>query len=112
MKVEAGSQCYCGDAVAKRADWKGTESAGCRRPSREINTNSPTSRVGKRERAILDHHHPAHHDNRIETLAEGKENRLPRDMAPTAKSATPGRRKKTDQQYFDVGKVGRYVMMR
>ncbi|CZT23869.1 uncharacterized protein RCC_09584 [Ramularia collo-cygni] len=28
-------------------------------------------------------------------------------MAPAAKSTTPGRRKKTDNQYFDVGKVGR-----
>ncbi|KXT07101.1 hypothetical protein AC578_2388 [Pseudocercospora eumusae] len=28
-------------------------------------------------------------------------------MAPAAKSTTPGRRKKSDQQYFDVGKVGR-----
>ncbi|KAF2206952.1 hypothetical protein CERZMDRAFT_115429 [Cercospora zeae-maydis SCOH1-5] len=28
-------------------------------------------------------------------------------MAAAAKNATPGRRKKTDQQYFDVGKVGR-----
>ncbi|KAM3423212.1 hypothetical protein BST61_g662 [Cercospora zeina] len=28
-------------------------------------------------------------------------------MAPAANNATPGRRKKTGQQYFDVGKVGR-----
>ncbi|GIZ46619.1 hypothetical protein CKM354_000973900 [Cercospora kikuchii] len=28
-------------------------------------------------------------------------------MAPAAKNGTPGRRKKTGQQYFDVGKVGR-----
>ena len=47
----------------------------------------------------------------IGKLAKGKENQPPRGMAPAAKNATPGRRKKTGQQYFDVGKVGRYVMI-
>lgn len=28
-------------------------------------------------------------------------------MAPAGKNTTPGRRKRTDNQYFDVGKVGR-----
>lgn len=45
-------------------------------------------------------------------LATGKENRPPRGMASAANNATPGRRKKTGQQYFDVGKVGRYAKRR
>lgn len=49
----------------------------------------------------------------VPTLAIGKENRPPRGMVPAAKpkknatSTTPGRRQRTDNQYFDVGKVGR-----
>jgi hypothetical protein len=54
---------------------------------------------------------PAHIILRIANVALGKENQPPRGMAPTAKNATPGRRRRADNQYFDVGKVGRYAHM-
>ena len=41
-----------------------------------------------------------------------KENRLPRSMAQAekkAKALTPGRPKKAGNQFFDVGKIGRYA---
>jgi hypothetical protein len=51
---------------------------------------------------------------RSTTLDADKENRLPRAMAVSSKpvgNTTPGRRGKkgTNNQYFEVGKVGRYA---
>lgn len=46
---------------------------------------------------------------RIAKLEVDKENRPPRGMAKGKGNITPGRRRKAQDQYFDVGKVGRYA---
>ena len=48
-------------------------------------------------------------------LEADKENRAPRGMAQVGRKkrgGTPGRPKKTDNQFFDIGKVGRYAIAR
>jgi hypothetical protein len=49
---------------------------------------------------------------KIIKLEVDKENRAPRGMTATMKKRgnTPGRPKKTDNQFWDIGKVGRYAI--
>jgi hypothetical protein len=51
------------------------------------------------------------HKATLDKLEVDKENRAPRNMAQAEKKkTTPGRPKKKGNQYWDVGKVGRYAM--
>jgi hypothetical protein len=50
------------------------------------------------------------HRTRLDKLEVDKENRAPGSMAQVGKKTaniTPGRPKKKDNQFFDIGKVGR-----